>query len=93
MNAIDAARDFLAKATDLTGEALRAALTVLPDEVKTAYYAMRKASYFKPENANPESRKEHLSPSGRYKLVKTFIRIEDPLSEERGRFDDEVRAP
>ena len=71
MNAIDTAKDFLAKAKDLTGEALRAALNVLPDEVQAAYYAMRKASYFKPENANLEHRKEHFSPSGKYKLVVT----------------------
>jgi hypothetical protein len=69
MNIIDEARAFMEKARDMTQEALGDAVKLLPKGVRDAYWKMRKAAYFAPENEKPESRKEILSLSGRYKLV------------------------
>lgn len=71
MNIIEQARAFMEKAKDMTRDAIREALEAIPEEVKDAYWDLRKASYFVAENANTDARKEHLSPSGKYKLVVT----------------------
>jgi hypothetical protein len=42
-----------------------------PEAVRRAYWAIQKDSYFTPENARPDRRREHQSPSGRYRLVVT----------------------
>src|SRR5580704_13521461 len=71
MNIIEQARAFMEKAKDMTREAIREALEVVPEQVKEAYWDLRKAAYFTPENAKVDGRKENLSPSGKYKLVVT----------------------
>jgi hypothetical protein len=71
MNIIEQTRAFMEKAKDMTREAIREALEAVPEAVKNAYWDLRKAAYFTPENANVDQRKEHLSPSGKYKLVVT----------------------
>jgi hypothetical protein len=68
---LDQAHALVEKAASLTKEALSEAFKALPKEVQSAYRKMRKAAYFVPENANVEARKEHVSPSGKYKLVVT----------------------
>jgi len=69
MNIIEEARAFMEKAKDMTHDALREAAKLLPESVQDAYWKMRKASRFAAEYERPESRKEILSLSGRYKLV------------------------
>src|SRR5271154_5085289 len=71
MNIIDQARAFMEKAKDMTREAIREALEAVPEPVKNAYWDLRKAAFFAPENADMDRRKEHLSPSGKYNLVVT----------------------
>lgn len=66
---LEQAREFLAKAGDLTREALGEALKALPKDVQDAYWDMRKAAYFTPENQVGDSINEIMSPSGKYKLV------------------------
>lgn len=63
------AQAFLGKAEELGHEALREALDALPEDVKDAYWVLRKAAHFDPKNERIDSRKEHLSPSGRFKLI------------------------
>jgi hypothetical protein len=63
------AQAFMGKAKDMTREALNEAVKALPESVRSAYRDLRKASYYAPENEKIESRTEHLSPDGQYKLV------------------------
>ena len=69
MEALQAAQEFLAKSYEMGRDALREAFKALPEEVQKLYSELRKASYFVPENEVHDSRKEILSPSGKYKLV------------------------
>jgi hypothetical protein len=69
MEALTQAKAFFEKAKEMTRDALGEAVKLLPKDVQTAFWEMRKASYFTPENEVEGSRKEILSPSGKYKLV------------------------
>ncbi len=68
---ISKAKGLLEKAQTMTREAVRELLDTVSEEVRHAYYDLKKASYFIPENADLTRRREHLSPSGRFKLVVT----------------------
>jgi hypothetical protein len=80
MNTIDQARAFMERTKGMSREELWEAAKELPKDVQTAFWEMRKASYFVPENDVDGSRKEILSPSGMYKLVVS------EFSTERGRW-------
>lgn len=69
MNVLEQAQAFFEKAREMTREALDEATKLLPKDVQKAYWKLRKASYFAPENEIEGSRKEILSPSGKYKLM------------------------
>lgn len=69
MSPLDAARDLLAKAKEMTRDALSAAFKALPEEAQALYSKLQKAERFAPENERKDSIKEHLSPSGKYKLI------------------------
>lgn len=71
MTPLEAAKEFYEKATDWTWDDTRAALKELTEDVQKAFWAYRKSTYFEPEKADLTRRNEHLSPSGRYKLVTT----------------------
>lgn len=69
--ALEQAQAFLVKASTMAREAVRDAVQGLSDDVRHLYWELRKASFFAPENANLDCRREHLLPSGKYKLVTT----------------------
>lgn len=60
---------FFEGAKEMEREALKDALDSKPKDFQNAYWKMRKAAHFAPENEHPESRKEIISPSGKFKLV------------------------
>jgi hypothetical protein len=69
MNILAQAQDFFKKTQNMTRDTLQKAVKLLPKDVQNVYWEIRKVSYFIPENEVPDSRKEILSPSGKYKLV------------------------
>lgn len=69
MSALEQAQELLAKVDAMDHEAMRAAYDALPKEAQKLYSKLRKAAHFAPENEVKDSRKEILSPSGKYKLV------------------------
>lgn len=69
MEAFAQAKAFFEKAKEMTSDALSEAYKALPREVQKLFNRMRKEAYFAPENEVADSRKEILSPSGKYKLV------------------------
>lgn len=75
MSIMEQAYSYLEQVKALVGDAHRAArralYEALPQQAKDEARRIQKASHFVAENANVEDRKEHLSPSGAYKLVVT----------------------
>lgn len=69
MTLLDEVKALYERVKDLTREARSEILEKVPEPLKEAYYAFRKDLYYSPENAGKST--EHLSPSGRYKLVVT----------------------
>lgn len=66
---LEQAHAFMERVKDMARDDVREALKLIPDEVKSTYYKLRKNAYFVPENAGTP--KELISPSGKYKLVVT----------------------
>jgi hypothetical protein len=69
MEALQAAQEFLAKSADLNRDDLGDALEELPEAVQDEYWKLRKAAHFDPKNERVDTRRDVLSPSGKYKLV------------------------
>jgi uncharacterized Zn finger protein (UPF0148 family) len=69
MSILETAKAFFAKAKDMAKDILNEEVKTLPSEVRAAYYDLEKKAYFSSDNEVPDSRREHLSPSGKYKLV------------------------
>lgn len=65
------AQAFYERVKDLSREARSTLFKQLPEAVSKAYCKILHNSYFAPENAVLERRREHLSESGKYKLVVT----------------------
>jgi hypothetical protein len=68
--------EMMAKAVELfnaaktmTEEGLAAAYKAMSEGVKRLYRQLQREPFYVSENEIPNSRKEHLSPSGRYKLI------------------------
>lgn len=73
MSIMEKARKYLeqVKAVEGDREAVKKLYEALPKPVQKEAQRIRKASYFTPENAKLDERREHVSPSGAYKLVVT----------------------
>jgi hypothetical protein len=69
MDTVAQAKTFFEVAKKLTRDALLEAVKLLPEEVQKTFWKIRRASFFDPKNEAEGSRKEILSPSGKYKLV------------------------
>lgn len=63
------ARELVVSEYRMTKEAISEAYKALSAEEKDFYRKTKKALHFAPENEQAGSTKEHLSPSGKYKLV------------------------
>jgi hypothetical protein len=68
---IETAQAFLEQTKNLGRDAFKALYAALTPDVKKVYRQLSKAEFFTPERAKVSARKEHLSPSGKYKLVVT----------------------
>lgn len=71
MSLIEAAKSFVEKTKDMARDAYREAWALIDIETRNEVRRQKMAPMFSPEHAQLESRKEHLSPSGKYKLVVT----------------------
>lgn len=71
MSTEECARAYLEETRDLPREEKAKIYDRLPTQVKSTVRRLQKQAYFVPENAMVDDRKEHLSPSGKYKLVVT----------------------
>jgi len=73
MSIMEQARESVERAKALLGDrdAQRRLFEALPKAAQAEARRQQKAAFFVPENANLKDRKEHLSPSGEYKLVVT----------------------
>ena len=71
MDIIAEAKKALEAIRELVGDARRDAFKELPDAVQKAYIKLQRDEMFAPEKADHSKAKEHLSPSGKYKLVVT----------------------
>ena len=70
MNSLEQAKAFFEKWQHASwDDDLREAYNALTPEVQKLYSKLRKDAHFAPENEIKDSRKEILSPSGKYKLV------------------------
>lgn len=74
MSTEESARAYLEETRDLPREVKAKTYDRLPTQVKSTVQRLQKQAYFVPENAMLDDRKEHLSPSGKYKLVVTPYR-------------------
>jgi hypothetical protein len=73
MTIVEALKGLLArvKASGWGDETNREAYEALTPEEKREYRRLERSDYFVPENAQLDRRQEHVSPSGKYKLVVT----------------------
>jgi Virulence-associated protein E len=74
VNTIDSATAFFEKMKTITwDEDTRAEYKALPEEARKLFDQIRKAEHFAHEHETVDSRKETLSPSGKYKLVLSWF--------------------
>lgn len=71
MDIIALAKAALIALKDLSWEERSEGFKKLPEEVQEAYSKLQMDEYFAPEKAGHDKAKEHLSPSGKYRLVVT----------------------
>ena len=65
------AKELLEQTKDMDEDKRSSIVMAAPELVRRAYYKIRKDSFFIPENARPDYRTKHQSPSGKYQLIIT----------------------